>query len=98
MRRTLLFLLPAATLAMTPFAADDILREFTAANSQTERSWEAKFKEIPSPARMRDAMKLLAARPHHVGSAYGKQNAEWIRDQFRSYGWQAEIEQFEVLF
>jgi len=98
MRRTLLFILPAATLAMTPFAADDTLRGFTPENSQTERSWEAKFKAIPEPSRMRDAMKLLSARPHHVGSAYGKQNAEWIRDQFRSYGWQAEIEQFDVLF
>jgi N-acetylated-alpha-linked acidic dipeptidase len=98
MRRTLAILLPVATLAMTPFAADDTLRGFTPQSSQSERMWEAKFKEIPSPARMRDAMKLLSARPHHVGSAYGKQNAEWIRDQFRSYGWQAEIEQFEVLF
>jgi len=43
-------------------------------------------------------MQRLAARPHHVGSPYGKQNAEWIRDQYASYGWDAKIETFDVLF
>jgi N-acetylated-alpha-linked acidic dipeptidase len=83
---------------MTPFTADDTLRGFTPENSQTQRSWEAKFKSIPDPSRMRENMRLLSAHPHHVGSAYDKQNAEWIRDQFKSYGWQADIEQFDVLF
>jgi len=43
-------------------------------------------------------MQRLAARPHHVGSPYDKQNAEWIRDQYASYGWDAKIETFDVLF
>jgi N-acetylated-alpha-linked acidic dipeptidase len=86
------------TLAMMPFDLADNLRGFTTQSSQSERQWEEKFKAIPEPARMREAMRLMSAHPHHVGSAYGKQNATWIRDQFRSYGWQAEIEQFDVLF
>jgi len=98
MRRAATILLPLVSLAMTPLAADDTLKGFTPQNAQAERTWEAKFKAIPEPSRMREAMRLLSARPHHVGSAYGKQNAEWIRDQFRSYGWQADIEQFDVLF
>src|SRR5215212_4495018 len=85
-------------IAATPFAEHETLRGFTPASSKTELEWEAKFKAIPDPARMRDAMKLLSARPHHVGSPYDKQNAEWIRDQFKSYGWQSEIETFDVLF
>jgi N-acetylated-alpha-linked acidic dipeptidase len=79
-------------------AADPVIKGFTPESSRTELSWEAKLKAIPDPTRMRDAMKLLSARPHHVGSPYDKQNAEWIRDQFKSYGWQAEIETFDVLF
>jgi N-acetylated-alpha-linked acidic dipeptidase len=43
-------------------------------------------------------MERLSARPHHVGSAYGKSNAEWLRDQFASYGWDAKIEEYRVLF
>ncbi|MEO8193988.1 MAG: transferrin receptor-like dimerization domain-containing protein [Gemmatimonadales bacterium] len=95
----LTMLLSATGIAATPITAEhEVLRGFTPESSKRELEWEARFKAIPQPSLMRDAMKLLAARPHHVGSAYGKQNAEWVRDQFRSYGWQAEIEHFDVLF
>ncbi len=90
--------LSTGALAFTPTAADDTLRGFTPASSRTQLAWEEKFKAIPEPAKMREAMRILSARPHHVGSAYGKQSAEWIRDQFRSYGWKTEIEEFDVLF
>ncbi len=99
MRVAVISLLAATTLAMTPFAADtDTIRGFTPESSRIERDWESKFKSIPEPGRMREAMRRLSAHPHHVGSAYDKTNAEWIRDQFRSYGWQADIENFDVLF
>jgi len=91
-------LIAAVAIAATPFAEHATIRGFTAESSKAQLEWEAKFKAIPDPARMREAMKLLSARPHHVGSPYDKQNAEWIRDQFKSYGWQASIEEFEVLF
>ena len=47
---------------------------------------------------MREAMRRLSARPHHVGSAYGRENAEWILARFREWGWDAQIETFDVLF
>src|SRR2546430_14850746 len=50
------------------------------------------------PVHMRDAMQRLSARPHHVGSPYDKDNAEWILQQFKSYGLDAHIENFDVLF
>jgi N-acetylated-alpha-linked acidic dipeptidase len=74
------------------------LRGFTAASAKTERDWEAKFAAIPDPARLRASMELLSAHPHHVGSPYDKQNAEWILAQYKSYGWDAHIETFDVLF
>jgi N-acetylated-alpha-linked acidic dipeptidase len=77
---------------------DQPLYGFTAASSRTEREWENKFRAIPSPQILRDTMQRLSARPHHVGSPYDKQNAEWILAQFKSWGLQAEIETFEVLF
>ena len=99
MRAVALTILAAGTLAMTPFVADtDPIRGFTTESSRVERDWESKFKSIPQPDRMRESMRRLSARPHNVGSAYDKINAEWIRDQFRSYGWQADIENFDVLF
>ncbi len=43
-------------------------------------------------------MKRLSARPHHLGSKYGKENAEFIASQFKSWGFDTKIEEFEVLF
>ena len=43
-------------------------------------------------------MQRLSARPHHVGSPYDKDNAEWLVAQLKSYGLDAKIEQFEALF
>jgi len=71
---------------------------FSAQHSQTERDWEKKFRALPNPQKQRDYMQLLAARPHHVGSAYDKQNAEWILARFKEWGLDAQIESFKVLF
>ena len=99
MRTLLLSLLISATgLALTPAPADTPLRGFFPQSVQAERDLEARFKTMPDPARMREAMRRLSARPHHVGSAYDRDNAEWILSQFKSYGWDAHIENFDVLF
>src|SRR5208282_1450379 len=65
---------------------------------QNEREWEAKFRAIPEPANLREYMRRLSARPHHVGSAYDKDNAEWILAHFKEWGLNAHIETFDVLF
>ena len=88
----------AVALSATPIAQGSDLRGFTAAAATTQRDWETKFRAIPDPARLRSAMERLSARPHHVGSPYGKANAEWLRDQFAAYGWDAKIEEYRVLF
>jgi N-acetylated-alpha-linked acidic dipeptidase len=79
-------------------AEDEPLQGFTNANSATERAWEAKFRALPSPDNQREYMRRLSARPHHVGSAYDKENAEWILSKFKEWGWDAKIENFDVLF
>jgi N-acetylated-alpha-linked acidic dipeptidase len=98
--RTLLssLLVSAAGLALSPAPADGPLRGFFPQSVQAERDLEARFKAMPDPARMREAMRRLSARPHHVGSPYDRTNAEWILNEFKSYGWDAHIENFDVLF
>jgi N-acetylated-alpha-linked acidic dipeptidase len=92
-------LFAAGGLSLTPLApTPETIRGFSPESSRIEREWEAKFRAIPDPTRLRSMMQLLSARPHHVGSPYDKTNAEWIRDQFRSFGWQVEVETFDVLF
>jgi N-acetylated-alpha-linked acidic dipeptidase len=79
-------------------AADADLVGYSPRSSTTEREWEAKFRAIPDPANLREYMRRLTARPHHVGSPYDKDNAEWILARFKDWGLDAHIEQFDVLF
>jgi N-acetylated-alpha-linked acidic dipeptidase len=74
------------------------LTGFTAQSGPGEASLEQRFKALPDPQRMRANMERLSARPHHVGSPYDKENAEWILAQYKQWGWDAHIEEFEVLF
>ncbi len=71
---------------------------FTPADSTTERTWEGKFLAIPDSKRIVDNMHVLAAHPHHVGSAAQKANADWLVAHYNSWGWDAKIEQFDVLY
>ena len=81
------------------FSADaGPLRGYSAGSERTERDWEKKFRAIPDPANLRSYMQRLAARPHHVGSPYDKDNAEWILSRFKEWGLDAQIETFDVLF
>ncbi|HTP13840.1 MAG TPA: folate hydrolase, partial [Bacteroidota bacterium] len=65
---------------------------------QTGTDWEAKFRAIPNKDNIRDNDKRMSARPHHLGSPYDKDNAEWILAKYKEYGFDAHIETFDVLF
>jgi len=70
----------------------------TATTLAQSQSWDEKFRALPQAANIRNNMQRLAARPHHVGSPYAKDNADWMLAQFKAWGWDASIEQFDVLF
>jgi N-acetylated-alpha-linked acidic dipeptidase len=74
------------------------LRGYTAEHSAAEMSWEQKFRAMPDAAKVKENMRRLSARPHHVGSPYDKDNAEWMVAQLKGWGLDAKIEQFETLF
>ena len=71
---------------------------FSADSARVERDWESKFRALPSPANMRSYMQRISARPHHVGTDYDRANMEWILSLFQQWGWDARIENFDVLF
>ena len=82
----------AVTLLMAVFALQ-------AAPAQTSANkWEEELRTIPDQALMRQYMEFMTARPHHIGSAYGKAVAEWIRGKFEEWGLDARIESYDVLF
>jgi N-acetylated-alpha-linked acidic dipeptidase len=74
------------------------LAGYSADAARTERQWESQFQALPEPARMRESMRRLSAKPHNVGTPYDKDNAEWLLAQYKSYGLDAHIEEFDVLY
>lgn len=71
---------------------------FNRQGAAKQQSLEAQFDASLKRDNLREWMKRLTAHPHHVGSAYDKANAEFIAEQFRSWGYDTQIEEFQVLF
>jgi len=63
-----------------------------------EADLETSFDRHLSATDLHDWAKRLSSRPHHVGSAASRQNAEWIAEQLRGWGYDTRIERFDVLF
>jgi N-acetylated-alpha-linked acidic dipeptidase len=71
---------------------------YTEQASQTQTDLEKKFRDGIVADNIRENMRRLSARPHHVGSPYDKDDAEWILSKFKEWGFDAHIETFNVLF
>ena len=93
-------LLPAQSKPVQPAATAGApaLAGYTADNAAAQRSWEARFRDGITPDNIRENMRRLSAHPHHVGSPYQKENAEWLLSKFKEWGFEAKIETFNVLF
>jgi N-acetylated-alpha-linked acidic dipeptidase len=94
MRRLLASLLLLTTVPL--LAQTKPIYGFTDAAKQ--QALEARYDAKLDRENLRAWMKRLTARPHHTGSAYGKENAEFIAALFMSWGYETAIERFDVLF
>jgi len=97
LRLLLVFILSVSFFSQS-MPEEKTLMGFSARNSGKEKSLEAKFDALLKRENLRNWMKRLSARPHHVGSSYGKENAQFLLSLFKSWSFDAQIEQFDVLF
>ena len=74
------------------------LMGFTETSSKQQVAEEKKFDAALSAKNVDQYLKDMSARPHHIGSAGGKAVAEYILNNFKSWGYDAQIETFMVLF
>ena len=93
-RATALALLFATTLSAQSAAPPIYGFRDAAKQHALERQFDRKLNRD----NLRDWMKRMTARPHHLGSAFGKENAEFMASLFRSWGYETAIERFDVLF
>ncbi len=67
-------------------------------SAQEQKNIEKQFDQNLSKTEMENWMKRLAAKPHHAGSPYGKENAHFLDSLFSSWGYQTEIKTYYPLF
>ncbi len=77
-------------------ANDDILG-FDTEGSAAQRALEARIDAMIDADEMDGWLKLLSETPHHVGSLASKENAEFIAELLTSWGYDTEIEGYQVL-
>jgi len=71
---------------------------FEAKKVAQQKNLEAEFDGMLLADNLDEWMKFMSAEPHYVGTAYGRKNAEWMVKQFKSWGYDAKIETYQVLF
>jgi N-acetylated-alpha-linked acidic dipeptidase len=95
--------LPAACflftcLAYLPALAQKPISGFTEPDAKKQQTLEQQFDAYLSAERIGATIKELSAVPHHIGSPGGKAVAENILARYKSWGWDAKIETYQVLF
>jgi N-acetylated-alpha-linked acidic dipeptidase len=91
-------LLCSVTGAALGSSAPGQLFGFTAEESPVERSIEQRFDADLNPQELSAWLKNLSSEANHVGSPHDKANAEFVRDQLKEWGWDAQIEVFYPLY
>ena len=64
---------------------------FLPSHVEAERQLERKFRLIPDAARAEADLRHLTSQPHLAGTEASHQVAEWLRDQYESFGFDAQI-------
>ena len=71
---------------------------FSDAHAKEQSALETKFDAQLHPDDQRAWMEQMASAPNHVGSPHDKANADFMLEQFRAWGWDTQLETFEVLY
>ncbi|HEY6442567.1 MAG TPA: M28 family metallopeptidase [Candidatus Acidoferrales bacterium] len=83
--------IPAVSASLAQVKDSNSLTGFLPSRVAEERQLEAKFRSIPDPAHAESNLRHLTSEPHVAGTAASYRVAKWLRDQFRSFGFDAEI-------
>ncbi|TMM55940.1 M28 family peptidase [Maribacter algarum] len=85
-------------LCITFLNAQESILGFTRENAKKQKTLETAFEAKLDASNLDEWMQIMAAEPHWVGTEYGEKNAKWIQKQFKSWGYDAKIETYHVLF
>jgi len=67
------------------------MRGFAPARAEAEGVLERKYRAIPDAAHAEANLRHITSEPHMAGTEGSHRVAEWLRDQYRSFGFDADI-------
>ncbi|NNF04636.1 MAG: M28 family peptidase, partial [Rhodothermales bacterium] len=97
-RAALALVLVLVVAAFTPPPLGDPLIGFSSDSSEAQLALEERFDTLLDADNLDRWMRQLSANPQHVGSPQARANAEFVRDLFDEWGYDAEIVRYDVLF
>ena len=92
------FILSFFIIISTSLLAQKKITGFLKENSAVQFELEKKFDGLLSATDQDKWMKFLTSKPHHIGSAHGKANAEYMAALFKQWGYETELAVYHVLF
>jgi N-acetylated-alpha-linked acidic dipeptidase len=81
-----------------PLHAQDRLVGFSTETSARQLAAEAQIDGHIDPANLEEWMRRMTREPFFVGAPYNLENARFTAELFRSWGYEVEIAEYEVLF
>lgn len=97
MKKRLTFIFILSLISHQSLFAQNILG-FDEKNVKKQLALEAQFDAGLNPQNLRSWMQRMTSKPHFVGSQHDRDNAVFMRDLFRSWGYEARIDTSYTLF
>ena len=86
------------SIALPTQAQEAPMLGFTSESADAQRQLEALFDEQMDRDNLREWMERMTSEPFFVGTPHNRENAVWIADLFRDWGYNTQIVEYLVLF
>jgi len=94
-----IFIISLTLLCTSPApAAEEAMLGFSSAGAEVQQALETDYRSLLSASDQATWSKQLSSHPHHAGSPHNRENAEYLAGLFKGWGYQVDIEEFEILF
>jgi N-acetylated-alpha-linked acidic dipeptidase len=77
-------------------AGETGIRGFSPGRVAQERELEQRLRRVPDADHAEDHLRHLTSEPHMAGTPGSRRVAEWLRDQYRSYGFEVDLVKYSV--
>ena len=98
MKKYVVLFIAFSVISFFSIAQTNTILGFSTSAAEAQLAVEKKFDASLSAKNIDQLVKELSAEPHHVGSPGDAANAKYILNKFTSWGYDAAIETFYVLF